>query len=117
VINLEKLDAAIAFIEQQPQKHDQNFWFKRGEECGTTACLAGTVAQLDGWRPDFVANWSLTADYVVKDGRRQHVASVARTILGVATEHDDELVDEMFYEAENLADIKEIRDRLAAGRR
>jgi hypothetical protein len=113
-VNLEKLDAAIAHIEAHPEEHDQNWWFRK-RDCGTTACLAGTLALLDGWEPVWPKRWTgwdyTSAEYVKKGGRRRRVPLVAREIIE-ATEWEAE---SLFGIAADLDDIKRYRDKIAAG--
>jgi len=111
VINLERLDEAIAYIEAHPEQHDQRHWFRRSD-CGTTACLAGTVAMLGGWRPDFgLFGGNGRTLHVHKDGTRKHVGDVADELLGLSREQSDAL----FVNATNLDDIRLFRDAIAAG--
>jgi hypothetical protein len=103
-MNLEKLDEAIAYIEKHPEQHDQATWFRR-YTCGSTACLAGHVAILDGWT--LIDGHGMAE----KAGVLRHVADVAEAVLDL----DDLEVDRLFYAADALADIKRYRDRIAAG--
>ena len=42
-MNIELLDAALAYIDEHPEEWDQSTW-----DCGTTACIAGHMARLSG---------------------------------------------------------------------
>jgi hypothetical protein len=108
-MNLAKLDEAIAYIEAHPEEHYQSSWFTRGA-CGTTACLAGTVAVLDGWKPDWIGN---RAEYVTKGEARRYVATVACELLGLDAASDER--EYLFLGADTLDDIKQFRREYAAG--
>lgn len=118
-VDIARLDAALAHIEAHPKEWDQRFWIRR-TECGTACCLAGTVALLAGWTP---SGWNGGLDYLtdteitsrvrrVKDGIEQErrVEDVAAELLGV----DGDGRDSLFHFGNNLADLKRIRDELAA---
>lgn len=111
-MNLEKLDEAIAYIEAHPEEHDQGTWFARGG-CGTTACLAGTVAVLDGWTPVWRSDRSGEARDVEKDGVIRYVGGVATDVLGIDDDGDER--DYLFFCAADLDDIKRFRREYAAG--
>lgn len=108
--NLEKLDEAIAYIEAHPEEHSQGSWFYRGS-CGTTACLAGTVALQAGYVPDWSRDY-VSAQFVIKGAERRYTPLVAAEILGL--EADD--ADALFLGANDLEEIKAIRDAIAAGK-
>jgi hypothetical protein len=116
-VKLDKLDAAIAYIEANPEAHDQNTWLRRhadgeGNWCRTTACLAGTVAILDGWKPTFGPSLGATVQggsLVEKGGVRDSVWAVAERVLDLTYDEGSAL----FLEASNLDDIKAIRDDCA----
>ncbi len=60
--------AAMAQIEMHPETWDQATWKNDAGDCGTTYCLAGWMAQLDGqeWGSDeFLAgtDWSHVGDW------------------------------------------------------
>lgn len=108
-MNLDKLDQAIAYIEAHPEEHDQGLWFgERG--CGTTACLAGTVAVLNGWVPVFEHG---EARDVEKDGERAYVGNVATELLGLDPDGGER--DYLFFVAADIDDIKQFRTEYAAG--
>jgi hypothetical protein len=112
--NLAELDAAIKEIEAHPEGWNQRNWLTR-TPCGTAACLAGTVALRNGWKP---VNWfragtfaggEITGD-VEMDGVIRSVEDVAASILGI--DYDD--MDELFATENTIEDIKRYRDALAA---
>lgn len=122
MINLEKLDAAIAYIEANPTEWKQDTWFYRGDGgCGTAACLAGTIAILDGWTPtDWqVCGGGYDSAAAEKGGTVRVVGAVAREILGIGPEHvnddGDELGEVLFAPYNTVDDIKQIRDEIAEG--
>ncbi len=107
-INFERLDAAITHAVENPDEFDMGSWFERST-CGTTACLAGTVAVQAGWTPVF-GEW-LQAEDVVRDGVRHPVWDVARELLGFS--EDD--ADRFFY-ATGIGYVIVLRNRYAAER-
>lgn len=109
MINLERLDAAIAYIEAHPEEHKQEIWFQRGG-CGTAACLAGVVALLDGWTPVWTGG---EARDVEKDGDRRYVGNVATDLLRLGDESDER--DYLFFRAADIGDIKRFREEYTAG--
>lgn len=128
MIDIQRLDAAIAYIEAHPEEHEQAYWFHRTDEgCGTAACLAGTLALLDGWEP---VGWvpaghgvGETTALVSKDGQICEVDDLAFDLLGcersTSTDSwtetvDEDLVGEMFETANTFDMIKKLRDRIAA---
>lgn len=108
-MNIEKLDAAIAWIEEHPEEHDQASYFAR-TACGTTACLAGVVVMLDGWVPEWAGrHWETPR--ARKGDRVMWVRDVAQGLLGLS----EDQADALFLGAGTLATVKEYRDRIAAG--
>lgn len=109
--NIARLDAAIGYIEEHPEEHDQRWWFfKDPNNCGTTRCLAGTVAMQDGWKPLYGTMLGETvAGTVQKNGHAEDVYDVAMTLLNL----DEVDADKLFY-ADDLNAIKRVRDRLVA---
>lgn len=109
---LVRLDAALAWIDEHPEQHDQDSWIHREPGCGTTACVAGTLAQLGGgipvWRGD---ESETTAEVRLPDGTVRAVCEFAAELLGVPVEGD--VADDLFYGANDRADLGEVRDRLA----
>lgn len=110
---LVRLDAALAWIDQHPEQHDQEAWIQRVPGCGTTACLAGTMAQLAGGVPV----WSSSDDTVsgavnLPDGTQRIVSEFAAELLGVPLEGD--VAEDLFYAASTRRELGVVRDRLAA---
>jgi hypothetical protein len=131
-MNLDKLDAAIAHIEAKPQEWNQEHWFSKGDGgCGTAACLAGTIALLDGWVPDGWEPWQewdedsgdyytvgQETGYAVKDGERLPVQIIAALAIGLGEPWTNSFssfdIHPMFAFGNDLDDIREHRDALAA---
>lgn len=93
--NVAELKRLRTHIRRYPEKLDMGGWV-----CETTACAAGRVALLNGWRPTFDSglthNGERESVTVVKDGVRRSVNEVAREILGLEGDglfysEDDEL--------------------------
>jgi hypothetical protein len=120
-MNLEKLDEAIAHAEAHPEGHSQAFYFARGFDCGSTACLAGIAALLAGWRPVWTDAdvWEPEDDSpggrststVERDGEQQDVYVVAKDILGLT----DRQAGNLFVFSGSLDCAKRYRDEIAAG--
>jgi hypothetical protein len=118
---LVRLDAALAWIEEHPEQHRQDNWIT-DTGCGTAYCLAGAIVYLAGAEPVFAADdgrWThptgtarITSVVKVGDERRK-VYRYALELLGV-DDDDDYLADELFDGGATLADLREIRDSLAA---
>jgi hypothetical protein len=115
---LVRLDAALAWIEAHPEQHDQGNWIA-DTGCGTAYCLAGAIVHLAGAEPVFdpldvlrPGGWRATS--VIKVGaERRKVSRYALELLGVDDEADY-IADELFDGDATLADLHEVRDRLAA---
>jgi hypothetical protein len=122
MVDIERLDGALAWIEAHPEQHDQGVWV-RGVvdgrvDCGTTACLAGwVVAQA---HPDAV----FIPDKLDLSPRMRHirmhsavrigdkaesVSDQARQLLGI----NDAQADALFSASNDLDDLKRMRDMLA----
>lgn len=121
MIRIEPLDDAISYAAAHPTEFYMQAWFKR-TDCGTTACLAGTIALQDGWTPtDWTtkratgenANGESRASRVTKNGQVRGTADVAASLLGLGEYRDLTLVLDLFH-APNLAAVIRIRNRLAA---
>jgi hypothetical protein len=119
VINLEKLDEAIAYIEANPAEHRQQYWFTKRADCGTAFCLAGAIVFLAGWQPAWgkhPADRPNEASIVSRDGQHRDVQELAVEILAPDTRRERVLVDEMFSALNTFDHIKELRAELAGER-
>ena len=110
VEGLARLDAALAWIDEHPEQHNQDVWIARVPGCGTTCCLAGALTQLAGGVPIWVGE--IASAVRLPDGTERGVESFATTLLGVPLGGD--VADDLFYAANDRADLGEVRDRLAA---
>lgn len=82
IINVPLLQKALDHVEAHPEEWDQESW-GRQTPCGTTACLAGHIALMDGWTPVLrtpFGDWI----YVEKNGVRQTAGDAAAESLGVS---------------------------------
>lgn len=112
MVDFERLDAAITYAVEHPEQIDMGAWFERSS-CGTTACLAGTVALQAGWSPifvDVIGDVDVTDGDVVKDGERRYVKHVAAEILGL----DPSQTDDLFIHAGDVKFVIEYRNKFAA---
>lgn len=112
VEGLQRLDAALAYIEAYPDEHEQRTW-AWSTPCGTTYCLAGHVVVQAGaeirWRP-FDDDSFRDAEFCTYQGDQRVIAGLAGELLGV----DYEDADDLFAAVNTLADLRLIRDELAA---
>jgi hypothetical protein len=110
-INVPLLRKALEFAETHPEEIELGSWAVRSS-CGTTACIAGTIAILAGHKIDWSSatrhvHGLLSADYVT-DGR--HIESVAMTEIGI----DDGSAYQLFY-CEDLDEVWEVAEELTNG--
>lgn len=88
--NFEQLDAAIDYAVQHPDQFDMSDWFQRDSRssCGTTACLAGTVAHINGWRPEPLVGDEETSEWAFarKDDRVRPVEVIGAELLDISGE-------------------------------
>ena len=108
---LVRLDAALAWIDEHPEQHDQDMWIKREPGCGTTACPAGTMAQLAGGVPVWDADAGAACEVRLPDGVVRMVDVFACELLGVP--YEGEVASDLFFGANDAQDLHVIRDRLA----
>lgn len=116
MINFEQLDRAIDYAIDHPDEFYMGSWVSNFPEpakgtdgrmhCGTTACLAGTVAVLNGFRTtlEFSTELMTSGSFVLSDGSPGGVRSiqdVATEILGL----DDIQRDNIFHRTSILGVI------------
>lgn len=108
--DIEKLDAALKYIEEHPEEWDQADWGHRSA-CGTAGCLAYHVGVLDGaeilWSS---SESSLEPSRAFVDAIGGKAPSAyAREALRLSTEQSYAL----FAGGNSLEDLKTMRDVLA----
>lgn len=113
MIDISRLDRALAYIEAHPDEHNQRVWLKAAS-CGTTACLAGHVVMQE--HPDghpsgvYYHEGGHAYDFwLVPGGMQLPVAQEAARLLGL----DEEQADSLFCGSNTLDDLKRMRDMLA----
>lgn len=88
--NVPLLKKALEHVTEHPEEHDQESWFSRkwtkGDWCGTTACLAGTIAWMEGWTPIFPKGNSRTTSECQRGDKQEQVDLVALHALGAQTQ-------------------------------
>jgi hypothetical protein len=107
---LARLDAALAWIDEHPEQHNQDVWIARESGCGTTCCLAGALAQLAGGSP--IWEGDTASEVRLPGGAARLVDEFAAELLGVP--YEGVVAEELFYGSSNRDDLREARDRLAA---
>ncbi len=93
------LVAAMAQIEMHPETWDQRYWQDR-TACGTTYCLAGWMATLDGQK------WVATRRAGLLEGpggRPRHLSDWACSVLDP---QDVRNVDALFSASNTLGDLR-----------
>ena len=118
MIDFDRLDEVLAFMEAHPKQADQWRWFSveapyrdwRGKladdwQCGTVACLAGWTAILAGWVP--TDSHSPLVSYAGRSGPRL-VSDVAQDLLGLTAPQADWL----FHGAEDTAMVRHLVELL-----
>ncbi|GGM55882.1 hypothetical protein GCM10012275_28780 [Longimycelium tulufanense] len=79
-INVPLLRKALKHVTARPEEWDQSTWAFR-TSCGTVYCLAGHIATMAGWKPEWNSLWE--ARVFTKDGARRFAPDVAAEALGV----------------------------------
>ena len=106
--NVKELKRVRAHIRRYPEKFNMNTWVRRpgGWSCGTTACIAGRSALLNGWQPIFGEGF--ITNTFAKDGAEEDVWVIAEDILDLTYEEADRL----FYSGNDH--YAEVLDKLIA---
>jgi hypothetical protein len=119
VINLPLLQKALDHIEAHPEEWDQESW-GRQTACGTTACLAGHIALMDGWTPVRYGLQFGDWVHVEKNGVRQTAGDAAEESLGVPDvsvyDSNNEYVGYLWSGINGRADLWRMANILAEGR-
>lgn len=78
-------------VKAHPEQHDQTLWYFSEPTCGTTACIAGWTAVLDGAQPiqDYAGESCLVA---IGDDQRS-IPVYARKALGLTGSEAWQLFD------------------------
>ena len=103
--NVPLLRKALEYITEHPEEHDQSSWARR-TPCGTTLCLAGTVAKLTGH--DF--SWDVFPDLAFSTTTGRLISEVAQDELRIDNVdahllfHGCDTVDELWEAAEEITD-------------
>lgn len=114
-IAFDRLDEAITWAVAHPEEFNMAHWFAR-TSCGTTACLAGTIAVQAGYKP--VWDFSDGANCVqLPDGPKEDVWTVAARLLGFDSYYhldtdDEDPLDGLFY-AGSLPGVIAVRNAWA----
>jgi hypothetical protein len=105
-MNTEKLFEVLDVMEMNLKRWNQRSWIRKDPECGTTLCLAGWVAELDGMTPVF-EQYRDNA-YYVRDaqGNRVTVTDYAADVL----ELTDVQRSNLFIWSAGITDFQEFRN-------
>lgn len=115
MVNMIKLDEALAAIDADPEGWRQGWWATR-THCQTAYCLAGhVVAAEDGvkmlWHGQDLMKGNQTAEMVdLPDGRRTWITDYAAEILDI----DMVQRDHLFAASNTREDLGRMRDLLEA---
>jgi hypothetical protein len=111
--NASLLRRTLQYIKEHPEKHNQSYWFARGD-CGTTACFAGTAARLSGYKPYWLTLES--TEYAVHDDAEFPSAeNISVEILGQQLlELSSGEADRLFHGDNTLTDLERIVDGIIA---
>lgn len=138
---IQELTTVLEFISENPNKHDQSTWIYTGDvpdervgdhgivkvnqeayDCGTTGCLAGWGAMLNGWQPvinqhELPAELRYNGD-IVKLDKKGNIVEVAWSSLwfgkhmGLTAEEEDLL----FSGGNSISDLWFIAEALSGGK-
>lgn len=105
------LAPAWQWIDAHPEEHDQSSWTEVGE-CGTTRCMAGTIAWLGGAKlVDIDADVNIRRDptkdtieysYCEVNGEVTSINKAATIMAGLSQREADRL----FYMATSVEDLR-----------
>lgn len=104
-VNTAVLRKALEFITAHPGEWDQDFWAQR-TDCGTTYCLAGTVAVQQGYELSF-DDVGGASQVTTGEG----IADVAERELGLT----EAQADELFIESDTLRDLYRVARDITNG--
>jgi hypothetical protein len=107
VTDIVKLDAALKYIDEHPEQWNQASWGDRWS-CGTTFCVAGVVALLDGAQLAWSGMWCGEQRLRYADGKTPR--AYACESLGL----DDDRASQLFHAENSRQALAEMRDALAA---
>jgi hypothetical protein len=106
--DIAKLDAALAYIEQHPKEWIQSTYGQKDVRCGTAGCLAFHVGLIDGAEITWGRKWN--GYQPIEEIGGVQPSAYAQRALGL----DYEQAESLFFEWNTLADLKAMRDALAA---
>lgn len=106
------VDDARIYAHENIEEHERNY-------CGTNMCIAGKIAQLTGWEPEYVWNGIgafVYASFASKDGVSKDIADIARDELGVETLLDSSACHMLFHGDNGVVEIRKAAELLAGER-
>lgn len=114
-VNIPLLRKAVEWVETQAElslsdghcEWDQTLWAGK-TSCGTTYCVAGYVAFLEGWNltpTPGIEHISLCS----KDGKSAHIPDIAHKVLGLNRWQRDSL----FNSTNGASDVRRIAEEIA----
>lgn len=108
-----------AAIESNPTAHDQKYWVRDTNVCGTTRCIAGWAIHLAGgyelmWSTEQFGNDSVTvADFAYgASGVRYEIADLAAAEMGL---NEDEMYD-LFWTGDNEGALAKLDELIEKGK-
>lgn len=96
MVNVERLDNAMAHIVAHPEEWNQGYWAARvGPSCNTAYCLGGTVAAQAGAAMEWdTSRFGDAAHYCIDpEGNRQKIDAYAQQLLELSNGDADILFD------------------------
>lgn len=106
-IDFDRLDTAITHAVEHPDEFGMSTWIRK-TATGIVACLAGTVALLAGYQPDF-GPFNRTAMVRLGDGPTLGVDVVAIELLGL----DDRQAEKAFCALGDITEVIQLRNAWA----
>jgi len=109
MVNVPLLQKVLDHITAHPEEWRQSDWASKSA-CGTAYCVAGHAVVMSGYTASFSSkNWA--TGFCVKDGRRGHIDTVAREVLGL----DLWQAQDLFHGRNTMQEIWDIATEITDG--
>lgn len=110
--NLPLLREILAYIDEHPEQHNQDWWAHAEEGCGTTYCVAGWAVHLRGYSIEWApfGDGEYQADYCRDvNGDRRLIGAAAMELLGLT----DGEATQLFTGCDNRDEVRDVAERIA----